>query len=161
MSDKAPARGLRLSGTLLVAFGLLAGGLGLLAVGIAGYATWDQAAFEGSALETRGRVARFERVPTGRRSGQRFRTQTVVEFMTAAGVRHSLRSSFRGDPFRVGDEVAVLYPPARPREARLAAEWPGWGSKVRNSFALGGLFMLTLCVAMAVAGLALLRRGRG
>jgi hypothetical protein len=98
--------------------------------------------------------------PTGRRD--KVRHLPVVEFETEAQGSVRFTSDFRGDPpFEVGAEVAVLYPPARPSQARLAALWPTWAAKVRDGFALAGGLLTAGALTLAVLAATKLRRARG
>jgi hypothetical protein len=135
--------------------------LGLVAIAISAYASWENAAFIRESVETRGRVVEIVRRHTGRTDSARYRHLPVVEFTAADGARRSFTSGFRGDPpFAVGDELVVLYPPDRPADARLAAAWSTWGSKLRNWAVCGGALALTLGAALALAGWRLARRPR-
>jgi len=135
---------------LLLALSLLPALLGLTCLGIGAYATYEHLAFSRDAAEATGAVVEVAARPTGR-TNPRFRHLPVVEFVTASGQRVRFESTFRGDPpFRVGDQVAVLYPPSRPGQARLAAQWLTWGSTVRNWFVAGGAVALVAALAMAV-----------
>lgn len=145
---------------LLLAFALPPALLGLACLGIGGYATYEHLAFSRDATEATGSVVELVARPTGR-TNPRFRHLPVVKFATANGQRVRFESPFRGDPpFRVGDQVAVLYPPSRPGQARLAAQWLTWGSKVRNWFVAGGVVALVASLAMVAGALRLGRRPR-
>ncbi len=63
-------------------------------------------------------------------------------------------------PFRVGDTVGVLDPPARPSKARATAAWSAWESKVRNGFLGGGTFFLIASVVTSLISRAQLSGGR-
>ncbi len=120
----------RVWGGVLISLALGLGLLGLLAIGVAAYATWENSAFRRQSVEARGRVVEIVRHDTGRTDSARYRHLPVVEFTTAEGHRNSFTSDFAGNPrLEVGDEVSVLYTPERPSNARLAAAWPAWGSK--------------------------------
>lgn len=142
---------------LLLAFALPPALLGLTCLGIGCYATYEHLAFSRDAAEATGAVVEVVPRPTGRRN-PRFRQLPVVEFVTASRQRVRFESQFRGDPpLRVGDQVAVLYPPSRPGQARLAAQWLTWGSRVRNCFVAGGMVALMASAAMVALGLRLRR----
>lgn len=142
---------------LLLAFALPLALLGLTCLGIGGYATYEHLAFSRDVAETTGAVVEVVARPTGR-TNPRFRHLPVVEFVAASGQRVRFESSFRGEPpLRVGDQVAVLYPPSRPGQARLAAQWLKWGSTVRNWFVAGGAITLVSSLAMAAGALRLRR----
>jgi hypothetical protein len=148
-------------GRVLISLALGPGVLALLALGIAAYATWENAAFSKRSLEAPGRVVEIVRHDTGRTDSARYRHLPVVEFTTAEGYRNSFTSNFAGNPaLAVGDEVSVLYLPDQPSDARLAAVWPSWGSKVRNWAVLGGVVALALSAGLAGAGWAVVRRPR-
>jgi hypothetical protein len=146
-------------GGVLITLALAPGVLGALALGISGYATWENAAFNQRSVEARGRVVEIVRRPTGRTDSARYRDLPVVEFTTTEGDLTSFTSDFGGNPkFAVGDEVRVLYPPERPSKARLAAAWATWGSRVRNWAVLGGVVAVALSMAMTFAGWTVVRR---
>ncbi len=154
--DRREAR--KLLGLLWLGFALPFAILALGALAIAAYQTYEHETFSRGAVEAGGRVAEIVAQATGRTDSHRVRHLPVVEFTTASGQRVSFTSSFRGDPpFRVGDAVDVLYPPARPSTARLAASWSTWGSKVRNWFAAGGLGFLAASAALVALGRSQLR----
>lgn len=142
---------------LLLAFALPLALLGLTCLGIGGYATCEHLAFSRDAAEATGAVVEVVARPTGR-TNPRFRHLPVVQFVTASGQRVRFESPFRGEPpLRVGDQVAVLYPPSRPGQARLAAQWLTWGSPVRNWSVAGGAVALLASLAMAAGALRLRR----
>jgi hypothetical protein len=138
---------------------LAALGLGGLALGV--YQTYEHEVFLRGVAEANGRVVEVVAQATGRTDSARVRHLPVVEFTAATGQAVRFTSSFRGDPpFRVGDTVGVLYPPARPSKARAAAAWSDWESKVRNGFLGGGIFFLIASVVTTLIGRAQLRSPR-
>jgi hypothetical protein len=148
-------------GRVLLAFVVPLAALGFGGLGIGAYATYEREVFLRHVTEANGRVVEVVAVATGRMGSPRVRHLPVVEFTAATGQAVRFTSTFRGDPpFRVGDTVSVLYPPARPSKARAAAAWSAWESKVRNGFVGGGAFFLIASVVIGLVGRARLRRSR-
>jgi hypothetical protein len=133
--------------------------LGGAVLGIGAYATYEHEVLLRDVAETHGRVVEVAAVATGRTGSPGVRHLPVVEFTAATGQAVRFTSTFRGDPpFRVGDAVGVLYPPARPSKARTADAWSAWESRVRNGFVGGGTFFLIAFVVIGLIGRAQLRR---
>ncbi len=111
----------------VIGFGLLLG---------CGALTWKADQFIRMSERAPGLVTAFHRSNDGYSS-------PVVRFRTAEGREIMFTSKWRSRPadYDVGEQVEVLYPPARPGDASIGSMWEQRGVSIILG-AIGGTFML-------------------
>jgi len=130
---------------------LVLAGAGLVAGGV--YLGQDLNALVAGGERVAGRVIRLDRAnPTS--SDDTY--YPVIEFTTTSGERLEVRDRVGSNPpaYRAGDDVDVLYDPARPQQAMIDRGLWNWIAPA--GCLLGGLLLLWLAVRYSMA----VRRGR-
>lgn len=108
---------------------IVLGGLALLLFGVSAHATWRQAAFRRTAIETEGRIVALAESRTRESSGRWSVSYFPVYAYTLPNGRVVQRTSGTGGnppPHAVGETVRVLYDPAEPDRAMIHGFMESW-----------------------------------
>jgi hypothetical protein len=132
------------------AIGLLLAALGAAALIAAGWVGLRTRAFIRRAATTVGVVVDFAEETSQERRGDHLEIATyfypVVQFQTASGdaVQFSSTIGTERPRLRKGQQVPVLYDPARPAEARIRSFWQLWWLPLALAFVAAVLWIVGL-----------------
>lgn len=112
----------------------------------------SSATFVGNAIETQGKVIELVRVRSSDNSSYYYKP--VVTFKTSKGEAVEFTSSSGSNPasFSVGEEVPILYLPAKPQEAKIKGFFSLWGAAAIVG-GIGSVFFLVGIIILLVAKL--------